>query len=184
MDHDDLNELIQTTLAPIGFHAEEGEEFRTPRLDIHRYWHRPIRLSRLPIVGSGRAVVALVGEPADAPLSGAIEPLLDRLAAAAHSRFPPWPQGSGLSLGLTAIVLAKQPIHHEAEAALDRALSTLRPGRSRVVYLGVIVLNLDQGSMAQSFAVAVPDIFPEPRALAERLAPSFGRFLGRLPDAL
>lgn len=181
MELDALIDLVARSLAAGGSRVEDGEVYREPELEVVAYWHRRVRLSRLPIVGAASSVVALARQPADLALPASAAGLVGRLSTAAHTRFPPWPRGAGLSLGLTSVILTERLIGPDDEAGLDRALGALGPGRSRVVSLGVLVLNLAQGAMAQSIAVSLPDLFPEPTALPEALSNRFGRFVPGLP---
>jgi hypothetical protein len=182
MQLDELADLITTTLKPLGFGLEDGEEFRAPPLDLLSYWQRGVRLSRVPIVGKAKAVVALAHQPADL---GRSNPLADgwlkRVIAASHARYPPWPSGEGLTLGLTTIFLTRDTLTPDDETSLDHTLTQHRPRSSRVVPLAIFLINLEQGAIAQSFGVAMPDVFPEPVALAEVLSTKLGRFMPSLP---
>lgn len=182
MEVDELMSLIGSSLEPLGFHAEDGEEFRAPALDVLRYWQRPVRLSRFPVVGRGRSVVAIARQPDDVgddPRS--FIAAVHRLGSAADARFPPWPRGEGLMVGLTAVLLVDRPLSPEAEGALDQVLENGRPGRRRVVPLAIFCLNSQQEAMAQAFAISLTDVFPEPTALAEVLSTRFGRYVPSLP---
>ena len=99
---------------------------------------------------------------------------------AAHGRYPPWPRGRGLVLGLTAIVVTPEPIGPDEDAALGCVLS--RPNQSRIVPLGLIRLNLGQEVMSFALSPTPGDLFPEPAALADALSEVFRRHVPLLPS--
>ncbi|CAN5905939.1 hypothetical protein BH23PLA1_BH23PLA1_22970 [soil metagenome] len=180
MTEEDLYERIDPVLQRSGMMIDDGEEFREPALDILRYYQRPIRLHWVPVVGSGRSVLAVVRQPVDVGIAAdGYSRLVRRLAMAAHGRYPPWPSGPGLAIGLTAIILTPEPIRPEDDDALDRALASLK--RSRIVPIGLFRLNLGQQAMAHSLATVPGGPFPEPTELAETLAETFRRFVPLLP---
>src|SRR5258708_32035685 len=88
---EDVFGVIGPVLSSRGAVEEEGEEFRTPALDIVRYYRRPVRLHWLPWLGRAWGVTAVVRQPMDVGIKvgGGYPTLLDRLARAVHSRFPP-----------------------------------------------------------------------------------------------
>ncbi len=180
MIDDDLMALLDPVFASTGAVAEDGEEFRDPPLDVLKYGRRPVRLHWLPGLGRGWGVTAVVRQPVDLGLKvgGGYATLLDRLARAAHSRFPPGRDGRWGTIGLTAVVLTPEPIAPEDDAALGAAL--VPRTRARVVPLGLIRLNLGQEAMAMALTTTPPDLFPEPTALADALTPRFRRFVSLL----
>lgn len=174
MLQDDLLDLIDDQLKPIGFRPEVGEEYERPALDVLRYATRMVRVGLLPVVGRCRSVVAVVRQPIDLGAGGAVE-LRGRLASAINARFPPWPRGGGASVALTVVVVTPEPIQPEEDAVLARALSV--PRRSRIVPLGWFRLNLGQEAMSFALAEGPDQLFPEPQLLAEAFSTRFRRFL-------
>ncbi len=79
------------------------------------------------------------------------------------------------------VVVAAEPVRPEDEDLLERILVVRPPRRSRVVPLGLFVLNLDQHAMALAIAGGPEGLFPEPKILAEGLNETFGRFVPRFP---
>jgi hypothetical protein len=91
MIEDRLFEIIDPVLRSAGSLAERGEEFRTPPLEILRYYLRPVRLSWLPFLGRASSVVAVVRQPVDVGFRPEdYRRFLTRLAMAVNGRFPPW----------------------------------------------------------------------------------------------
>jgi hypothetical protein len=177
MLEDELLELVEATLSPLGARAVDGEESREPPLDVLRFFVRPVRLSRVPILGRGLSVVALARQPVDLGIArGGYRTLLERLAMAVNGRFPPV---RGLSVGLTAVVVTPEPIGPEDDAALAEALA--KPGRSRCVPLGVFRVNPGQEALAFALAQTPENLFPEAAALADALTPHLRRFVPPIP---
>lgn len=176
MLEEDLFAIVSAALGTLGAEADDGEEFRDPPLDILRYYHRALRLHWVPLLGRAQSVVAIARQPVDLGFSveGCRE-LLRRLAMAANGRYPPWNRAGGLALGLTAIVVAPEPIRPEDDAVL-RTACTDAP-RARAVPLGLIRLNLAQEAMAFAISSGPADLFPEPATLADALTPHFRRFV-------
>lgn len=171
-------EMVDPILVSLGLRQEPGEEFRAPPLDIPRYYRRPVRLHWLPILGRAQSVVAAVRQPVDVGVAGSpvdYRAFLARLAMAVNGRFPPGRRAGWGSIGLTAVVLTPEPIAAEDDAHLAAALKA--PGRSRVVALGLIRLNLGQEAMSFHLAGGPDDLFPEPIALADALTARFRRFV-------
>jgi hypothetical protein len=169
----DLLELVESTLTPLGAKPDDGEESRNPPLDVLQFFVRPVRLSRIPILGRGLSVVAVARQPIDLGLArGGYRTLLDRLAMAVNTRYPPV---RGLSVGLTALVVTPEPIAPEDDAALVEALA--KPARSRCVPLGLIRVNPGQEALAFALAAPPADLYPEPSALADALTPHLRRFV-------
>ena len=82
----DLFEIIDPILRTAGTVVEEGDEYRTPPLDVLRYYCRPVRLHWFPILGRALGVVAVVRQPVDVGLSTAdYRRFLSRLAMAVNS---------------------------------------------------------------------------------------------------
>jgi hypothetical protein len=176
MNQDLLLAEIESSLRPIGARPVEGEEYATPRLEVLRYFIRSVRLSRWPVVGRGVSVVAVVRHPDDVPAHGTgARKLLERVALAAHRRFPPWPRGESLSLAMTVIVVGTAPITADDDEALSGSLRLT--ARMRAVVLGLFRVNLDQGAMAFALARGPSGLFPEPEILADALTRRFRRFV-------
>jgi hypothetical protein len=185
MIEDDFFAIVDPVLREAGSVPEEGEEYRTPPLDVLRYYRRPLRLHWVPGLGGASSVVAVVRQPVDVGLAtDGYRRLLTRLAMAVNGRFPPWRWPSrrlerrssgGLVVGLTAIVLTPEPIGPGDDAALASLLGA--PGRSRVVPFGVIRLNLGQEAIAYALAGSPDQLFTEPVRLADALTERFRRFV-------
>jgi len=176
---DQLFEVVESVLDPLGFRMEDGEEYREPALDVLRYYRRPVKLHWLPFLGRSQAVVAVVRQPVDVGLSGSkadYRALMGRLALAASGRFPPSRALGFGSIGLTAVVLTPEPIAAGDDELLKGALGG-GPGRSRAVPLGVIRLNLGQEAMSHQLSGGPDGLFPEPVALADALTVRFRRFV-------
>ncbi len=176
MIQDDLFEILDATLPPLGAVEDIGEEFRDPPLDVLRYHHRKVRLSRFPILGRGLSVIAVVRQPVDLPFTREGFPrLLRRVSLAVNARFPPIVRGHGLSIGLTSVILTPEPIQPTDDDLLAEALKS--PAHVRTVPIGLFRLNLGQEAMAMSLTRGPQGVFPEPEALAEALTRSFQRFV-------
>lgn len=185
MIEDDLFAIIDPVLRAAGSTPEEGEEYRTPALDVLRYYRRPIRLHWVPGLGRASSVVAVARQPVDVGLStDDYRNFLNRLAMAVNGRFPPWhwpgrrPPGQssgGLVIGLTAVVLTPEPIGPGDDAVLSTALGTR--GRTRVVPFGLIRINLGQEAISYALAGSPDQLFSEPVLLADALTERFGRFV-------
>ena len=175
MTEDDLLDLLDPLLEKLGFAPDDGEEFRSPSLDILKYYKRPARLHALPVFGSGWSIVAVARQPVD--IGGTAldyTRLVERVAAAAHGRFPPWPRGRGLVIGLSLIVLTPEPINSDDDALLGRVLTDTR--RRRVLPLALFRINLGQEVIA--LALRDPSVyFPEVKTLADDLTSRFQRLL-------
>src|SRR5262245_47025570 len=134
MIEDQLIELIEPLLQQAGSRFQGGEVFRQPPLEVLRYYQRPVRISKFPVVGHAQSVVLIARQPVDIDGSGpAYERLLTRLAMAANGRFPPW---GGLTIGLNAIVLTPEPIATADDAMLGAVLG-IKLRRMRAVPLGL-----------------------------------------------
>lgn len=180
---DELDDLVDATLTPLGAAREEGEEFAVPPLEVRGYFRRAVRLHWMPAVGRALAIVAVVHAPPD--LGSSTEDsraLLDRLGRAVNSRFPPLTRGNGLSIGLTAVVVTPEPIRPDDESRLDATLAR-RKAAGRSIPLGMFRVNLGQEALAYSLAAGPDDLFREPAALAEALSNRLGRFLPPVTDA-
>jgi hypothetical protein len=176
MIEDQLLALLDETLRPLGAVPSEGESYLQPSLSVLRYYARDVRLGRLPIVGWGQSVVAVVRQPVDVAFSTAgPRTLLERAATVVHDRYPPWPRGRGLSIGLTTLVLTPEPIAPGDEERLRASLSL--PARFRAVPLGLLRLNLGQEAMASALAAGPAGLFQEPVVLAEMLATRLRRYV-------
>jgi hypothetical protein len=180
MTEDELLELVRSILAPLGCREAEGEIFADPPLEILTYHCRAHRLLRLPVVGRALSVVAVARRPPDLPLSD-LAALAERVARAAHGRFPPWPKGVGLTIGLTTVLVSQEPIRPDDEALLHAALASASSRRGRVVPLGLFLANPAQ--KAVSFALRLPDgtLADDPTTLADGLSEHLGRFVPFLP---
>ena len=177
MIDDELFALLDATLFPLGFTGEVGEEFRTPALDVLRYYRRTVQLHWLPLIGRAQGVVAVVRQPVDlAGTEAGCRGLLNRVSHGANTRFPPsWGLGFG-SIGLTTLVLTPEPIKLEDDTALAAALQATSL-RSRVVPLALVRLNLGQEAMSFQLATGPAGLFPEPVILADALTARFRRFV-------
>lgn len=178
MTEDELLQSIEGTIGPLGSRADVGEEFRQPPLDIVRYFVRPVRLSRIPILGKALSVVAVVRQPVDLGFTKeGMKTLLDRIGRAINGRYPPFSRLGGLSVGLTAIILAPEPIRPEDDAALGSMLTSA--GRSRTRCLPLALFQINPGQEAVSFALSAgPEgLFPEPERLADALCERLQRFV-------
>lgn len=176
MIDDELFGILEPTLFPLGFATEDGEDHRDPPLDVLRFYRRPVRLHWTPLLGRAQGVVAVVRQPVDiAGTEAGCRTLLDRLARAVNSRFPPnWTLGFG-SIGLTAVVLTPEPITIADDAPLAASLNA--PLRSRVIPLAIVRLNLGQEAMSFGLAGGPDGLFPEPVALLDALTSKFRRFV-------
>jgi hypothetical protein len=183
---DALFALIDPVMKEAGGVPEPGEEFRTPALDVLRYYHRGVRLHWVPFFGRGLSVVAVARQPVDLGSTPAdATRLLTRLAMAVNGRFPPLGGGrrpKGLALGMTAVVLTPEPIGPGDEELLRQVVSGRPLPRQRAVPLGVIRVNLGQEALAFALASGPADAFPEPAALADALTPHFRRYVPLLED--
>lgn len=178
MKVEEFLKALDDVLAREQMAVQPGEEFTSPPLDVLRYYARPVRLSRWPIVGRGMSVAAVVQQPNDTPQLGGQAILMQRIAAAVHGRFPPWPRGHGLSLALSAIVCTTEPIRPDDDDGQRlRALGPAGSTRSRVVPLALFRVNLGQEAMTMAMAGGPGDLFPELDPLTEYLTGRFQRFL-------
>ena len=92
MLEDRLYEILDTALRAAGAVVEAGEEYRTPPLEVLRYYYRPVRLHWVPLLGRASSVVAVVRQPVDVGfLPDDYRRFLTRLALAVNGRFPPGP---------------------------------------------------------------------------------------------
>ena len=176
MIEDDLFALLDSVLNPLGAIAEDGDESRSPPLEILRYYVRPVRVSSLPILGRGLGVVAVARQPVDVSLGQAgYRPLIERLAIAVNTRFPPIRNGRGLTLGMTAVIATPEPIGPEDDAILAGILGPVP--RCRAVPLGIIRVNLGQEAVSLSLKRGPKGLFPEGEAIADALSSRLRRFL-------
>jgi hypothetical protein len=175
MLEDDLWAILDRVLQSAGASIEAGEEFREPPLDISRYYHRPVRLHALPILGRALSVVCVARQPIDVALSNGYPTLLKRLALAVNGRFPPFKRRSGLSIGLTALITTPEPIGPDDDRLLKEALAARF--RARVVPLGIVRVNLGQEAMSFALSGGPAALFPEPGAVVDALTPRFRRFV-------
>lgn len=180
---DDLDDLLDAALSPLGARREDGEDFTVPPLQVRCYFRRAVRLHWLPAVGRALAIVAVVHAPDDLGSSAEdSRALLDRVGRAVNSRFPPLTHGNGLSIGLTAVVVTPEPIGPDDETRLDATLSRRRAA-GRSIPLGIFRINLGQEALAYSVSEGPDGLFREPAALAEALSNRLGRFLPPMTDA-
>src|SRR4051794_32390800 len=175
MIEDQLFEIIDPVLKSAGASVEAGEEYRTPPLDVLRYYCRPVRLHWVPLLGRASSVVAVVRQPVDVGFQpGDYRTFLTRVAMAVNGRFPPrlgpWPRrqaprvAGGLVIGLTVLVLTPEPIGPGDDAALGEVLGGLTAARTRTrtVPLGLMRVNLGQEALAFALASGPVGLFPEP----------------------
>ncbi len=169
-----LFEWIDPVLRGAGAVLEPGEEFRTPPLDVLRYYRRSVRYSALPFFGRAVSLVAVVRQPVDVELSeSGYAKLLQRLAQAASQRFPPW---KGLTIGLTGLILTPEPVGPGDDAVLAKVLAgSLR--RFRAVPLGLLRVNLGQEATAFALKTSPDQVFTEPALLADTLSERLRRFV-------
>ena len=179
MIESDLFEVIDPCLRTAGTVVEEGDDYRTPPLDVLRYYCRPVRLHWIPILGRGLGVVAVVRQPVDVGLSTAdYRRFLSRLAMAVNARYPPWHRQGGSVIGLTCLVLTPEPIGPGDDAVLGTVLGRLP--RMRAVSLAVIRVNLGQEAMSLALTSDPGNLFPEVLALADALTLRLRRFVPML----
>jgi hypothetical protein len=191
-----LFETIDPILRAAGAVVEAGEEYRTPPLEVLRYYYRPVRLHWMPLLGRASSVVAVVRQPVDIPFRpDDYRTFLTRVARVANSRFPPWtgrwPRpwlwwrgrgrsgDGGLVIGLTVLVLTPEPIGPEDDATLGQVLRghSARRSRTRAVPMGLLRVNLGQEALAFALAPGPAGLFAEPDALADALSIHFRRFV-------
>jgi hypothetical protein len=194
MLEDRFFETIDPVLRTTGAVVEAGEEYRTPPLEVLRYYYRPVRLYWVPLLGMASSVVAVVRQPVDIGFRpDAYHTFLTRLARAVNGRFPPWTwrlprpwlfgrdrsAAGGLVIGLTALVLTPEPIGPDDDRTLGEVLAGLsaRRTRTRAVPLGLLRVNLDQEALAFALAPGPAGLFNEPEALADALSVHFRRFV-------
>jgi hypothetical protein len=171
---DQFNELIDPVIRAGGSVLEIGEEFRQPPLDVLRYYHRPVSMNWVPVLGKAHSVVALVQQPVDIDGSRAgQERVLTRLAMAVNGRFPPW---RGLVIGLTALVLTPEPIGPGDDAILRDVLE-VKLKRMRVVPFAFLRVNLGQEAIALAIHSSPDSLFPEPMLLGDALCERFRRYV-------
>ena len=173
----DLFDRLDPVLESLGAVEEDGESYREPALDVLRYHRRPVRLHWLPGLGRAWGVTAIVRQPIDLGIKvgGGYRSLVERVARAAGTRFPPGRSGRWGTVGLTTIVLTPEPIGPDDEGPLVEAIRPIP--RSRVVPLGLIRVNLGQEAMAMALTGSAAGLFPEPVALADALTAHLRRFV-------
>lgn len=178
MPSEELLELIENALAPLGVAPEQGEVFRSPELAVLEYFTRPVLLNRVPLLGRALSVTAVVDQPPDVG-SGAegYRALLARVARASSSRFSPL---RGLSVGLGTVIVTTDEITPEDDQDLQSALENLP--RFRSVLLGAFRVNLAQQALSLALVRGPDGLFPEPELLAEALTPRFRRFVPLVED--
>jgi hypothetical protein len=177
MSEDDLFEILDPALSTLGAVVAGGDSYQQPLLDVLRYYTRPVRLSRMPVVGRALSVVAIVRQPTDLGLTvEGCQTLLRRTSMAVNDRFPPW---KALSVGLTVVVLSPEPIQPIDDEAVQKALGTR--SRLRAVPLALFRLNLGQEALAMALSQGLDGLFAEPEAVADALTPRFRRFVPLLP---
>jgi hypothetical protein len=189
-----LFETIDPVLRATGAVLEAGEDYRTPPLEVLRYYYRPVRLHWVPLLGRASSVVAVVRQPLDIGFRpDTYHTFLTRLTWAVNGRFPPWTPrwprpwmrgrnraaSGGLVIGLTTVVLTPEPIGPDDDRSLGEVLSglTARRTRTRAVQLGVLRVNLGQEALAFALAPGPAGLFNEPEALADTLSVHFRRYV-------
>jgi hypothetical protein len=181
MLEEDFFPLIDPVMKAAGSVPEPGEEYRSPPLDVLRYYRRGVRLHWMPFFGRGLSVVAVIRQPVDLAFSATgVRQLLARLASSVDARFPPLGKGphpKGLALGLTAIVLTPEPIGPSDDATLAELIDGRALPRRRAVPMGIIRVNLGQEAVSFALASGPAGAFPEPAAIADALTPHFRRFV-------
>lgn len=170
----EFSELLDSILA--GSEVAEGEEFTNPELLVYRYHRRVVRVGWLPIVGKVSSVVATVGWPRGLPRTAeGVAGLLRRVAMAVNGKFPPRPFREGLTIGLTTLIIDRNPLRPDDDAMLRE----LRPNLAamRCVSLGTILVNTEQESMAFGLR-GVPDGgLDEPGRIVDGLAGRMRRYV-------
>jgi hypothetical protein len=199
MIEDRLYEIVDPVLRAAGAVVEAGEEYRTPPLEVLRYYYRPVRLHWVPFLGRASSVVAVVRQPVDVGFQpDDYRRFLIRLALGVNGRFPPWSgrwprlwlrgrdrsAAGGLVIGLTVLVLTPEPIGPDDDAMLGRILGSLkaRQTHTRAVPLGLLRVNLGQEALAFALMPGPAGLFAEPEALADALSLHLRRFV-QLIDA-
>jgi len=178
MTEDELFERIGPALASAGSAVEDGEEFRSPPLDVLRYYARPVKVHWVPLLGRGLSVVAVARQPVDIGFTAeGYRRLLTRLARAINGRFPPFGPRPALALGLTALVLTPEPIGPGDDAILREVVTGRSLPRQRAVPLGLLRINLGQEALAFALAGGPDGVFTEPAALADALTPHLRRYV-------
>jgi hypothetical protein len=173
MTVEELVDLVEKTLDPLGSRAEEGEVYRSPELAVLAYFARRVRLSRVPVLGRALGVCAVVTQPPDVGTGvEGYRALLARVARAAGTRFSPL---RGLSIGLNVVIVSPDPIEPDGDRDLQSALENLP--RFRTVPLGAFRVNLDQQALSLAIVRGPEGLFPEPETLAEALTPEFRRYV-------
>lgn len=173
MVEDELNDILDAVLVPLGCKIEPGTDYDDPPLDIRRYARRSVKLHWLPLLGRGLSVTAVVRQPPDLAFSpSGLSQFVRRTAEAVNGRFPP---RMGLTVGLTIVMLTSDPIQPADDQLLASAARPLP--RLRVVPVAVIRLNMAQELMAMALTATPGDLFPEGLRLAEALEPRMRRFL-------
>lgn len=175
---DELVSVLENALIAHGSRADIGEEFQRPELDVLRYFWKRVRLNRLPFVGHALSLVAVVRQPADLPATRAGSlALIGRIGAAINGRYPPWSRHSGLSVGLTVVIVSREPIAPGDEETLGSVLNGSRTLRSRAQPLAIVRVHLEDEAMAIALGAGPDGLFPEPKAVADALTPRLGRHL-------
>lgn len=172
----DLLTIVDSALAPRAMRSYEGQAYQKPSLEVIGHRTRPVRTSRIPIVGRSLSLVAVVAQPGDVGLDdpGAAE-VLTRLGTVMAVRHPPT---EGLSLVASTIVVTREPIVPEDDAILARALID-RP-RLRLVPLALFKVNLGLEALSFSLRGGPPGLFPEPQLLADALCSRLRRFVPKI----
>ncbi len=177
-------EIIGPPLTALGSVPEDGEEFRSPPLDVLAYYRRAVRLHWVPWFGQGLSVVAVVRQPVDVGLSEAdYTKFLTRVAMAVNGRFPPIGKGrhpKGLALGLTLVVLTPEPIKPGDDDVLGKVVTGRPIPRQRAVPLGVLRVNLGQEALSFTLANGPEGVFSEPMAVVDCLTPHLRRYVPML----
>jgi hypothetical protein len=174
MIEDQLFDRIDPLLRSLGATLEAGEAFRSPALDVLRYYRRPVKLGLIPFLSRGLSVVSVVRQPMDVGLGdGDYTRLLRHVAMATSARFPPW---KGFVIGLTCLVLTPEPIGPGDDTVLGRVLdASLR--KYRVVPFGLFRVNLGQEALSFALRASPDGLFPEPERLADALSEHLRRFV-------
>jgi hypothetical protein len=175
MREDDLFDLIDAAVRPIGTISQDGEEYQDPPIQVLRYYRRAVRLSPVPILGRSLSVAVVVRQPIDVALVDGYPILFQRVGMVINGRFPPWKKQGGLSIGLTTIVTTPEPIGPGDDEILAKVLLT-RP-TPRAIPLGLIRLNLGQEAISFALASGPPGLFPEAETIVDALTPHFRRYV-------
>ncbi len=173
MTEAELLERLGSVLTPLGCERSDGREYLEPSLSECAVFARGVRLGRLPVFGRGLSVVSVVEVPEGFDLRpDGLAELNRRAGHAVCDRFPPY---RGLSIGLTTVLVGSEAVAPDDDRRLAEVLQGIAP--TRVVPLGLFLLDLERGQMAGALRRGPEGLYPEPEAVHDALVDDFGRFL-------